>query len=119
MVEAFAWAFGSCLASAEHRKRAVRRVLAAQGEARMREAPVAVARPAGEHSVAWGTPEVQLFGEFVLPETLLGVERRTEGVLALQLAGPRGSVEVVEDQYGSERQLGPELVVVWADRWYH
>lgn len=70
--------------------------------------------------MAWETPEVQLFGGFVLPESLLGVERRTEGVLALQLAGPRGSVEeVVEDRYGLERHLRPELVVVWADRWHH
>lgn len=62
--------------------------------------------------MAWETPEVQLFGGFVLPETLLVVERRTEGVLVLQLAGPRGFVEVVDDQYGSERHLGSELVVV-------
>lgn len=62
--------------------------------------------------MAWETPEVQLFGGLVLPETLLGVERRTEGVLVLQLAGPREFVEVADDQYGSERHLGPELVVV-------
>lgn len=70
--------------------------------------------------MAWETPEVQLLGEFVLPVTLLGVGRRTEGVLALQPAGPRGPVEEVVDEHcGSERHLRLELVVVWADRWYH
>lgn len=94
--------------------------MAAQGEARMWEAPVVVARPAEEHWVAWETPEVQLSGEIVLPVALLGVGRRTEGVLALQPAGPKGSVEeVVDDQRCSERYLRPGLVVVWADRWYH
>lgn len=70
--------------------------------------------------MAWETPEVQLLGETVLPVTLLGVGRRTEGVSALQPAGPRGFVEEVADEpSGSERHLRPELVVVWADRWYH
>lgn len=70
--------------------------------------------------MAWETPEDQLPGEFVLPASLLGVGRRTEWVLALQLAGPRGWVEgVVDDQRGSERHSRPELVVVWPDRWHH
>lgn len=88
-------------------------MLAAQCEVRTREALVVVARLAEEHWVAWETPGVQLFGEIVLPATLLGVGPRAEVVLALQLAGPRESVEVVVDgQYGSERHLGPVLVVV-------
>jgi hypothetical protein len=78
------------------------------------------ARPAGEHLVAWETLEVQL-GGMVLPAMVLRVGRRAEGVLAQQQPGPGRSVGVVvaDDQLGSAQHLGPELVVVWADRWFH
>lgn len=119
MVETDAWASECCLASAEHPKRVVRRVVAAQGEARTWEALAVVARPAWEHLVAWETLEVQL-GEMVLPAAVLGVGRTTEGVLAQQLPEPGRSVEVVvAEQHDSAQHLGPELVVAWADRWFH
>lgn len=104
MVETDAWASGRSLASAGHPKRIARWVLAAQGEARMWEAPVVVARPAGGHLLAWETPEVQLVGGVVRPATRLGVGQMTEGALAPQLAGPMRSVaEVVDGRRGWER----------------
>lgn len=119
MVETDALASECCLASAELPKRVVRRVVAAQVEARTWEALAVVARPAEEHLVAWETLEVQL-GEMALPAAVLGVGRTTEGVSAQQLPGPGRSVEVVvAEQRDSAQHLGPELVVAWADRWFH
>lgn len=119
MVETGAWASECCLASAEHPKRLVRRVVAAPGEARTWEALAVVAKPAEGHLVAWETLEV-LLGEMVLPAAVLGVGRTTEGVSAQKLPGPGRSVEVVvADQRCLAQHLGPELVVAWADRWFH
>lgn len=109
MVETDAWVSGCCPASAEHPTRVVRQVPAAQGEARKSEAPVVVARPAGEHLVAWERREAQLFVKIDLPATQLGVERKTAGVSLLQLAGPGRPVEaVVEDRCDSARYLESE-----------
>ena len=120
MVERDAWVSGCCPASAEHLKRMVQLMLAAQGGARMQEVPAVAARPAGEHWVAWETLEVQQLGKVVLLATLPGVGQTTEAVSALQVRELERSVlEVVEEQCDSARHLRLELVVVWADRWYH
>lgn len=71
--------------------------------------------------MVWETPEVQLLWQLVLVVMLPGSERMAERASALQLLGPGRPVEeeVVADQRGSARYLGPELVVVWGGRWSH